>query len=1015
MQREDIHSQEIGSQFRPLPFWSWNDKLETDELIRQIHLMHEAGLGGFFMHARGGLRTPYMGKEWMAAVCTCTREAVKLGMRPYLYDENGFPSGFGDGTVNGMGEDYQQKQLDFKPVQNLSEEDKHHIIAYYDGEYKRVSSADDNGYAAIYSVNPYYVDNLNPAVTDLFIHNIYERYYEELPEDVRDSLAGIFTDEPALCHDGPSWSVILQDAYQQAYGEELLDAIPALFHDIGAFREIRVKFYKLCGKLFRSNYIEKIGSWCEKHHWQLTGHNVSEERSEWHVRSSGAIMPQYTGYSIPGNDHLGRFAAYVRSDVQVVSVACQTGKPQVLTETFGCSGWNFNMQGMQWLYQQQMVHGINLLCQHLQGYSLRGLRKRDYPASFFYQHPMWEHIRPLNDRFARVGRMLASGTVECEVLILHDLSTAWIDCRGNAFSDKMMMANHNFVQLSDDLDRHGIPFHYGDENLIEEMGRVEDRHFHIGRMSYQYVVIPPMDNIGLAAWKLLKRFASEGGSVFNFAGNVEMTVDGAPMDMTDTARLRSFTMYSDSGELIRILDANGVKQLACHVKNDIQGRLRGTWRTFAEHHERWYFIADFGSVPSKKVYDDITHIQYEQAPALTENNVDAEIVLPFAASDVIVVNQETGAEERHPDCLHLADGIHFLCSIPAGGSILLKTVLPAEQPAKNLTSGWNCKYDQNVLTLDKGRYKTPEMPAFSEELDIITIFNRMLLQPDTDVILQYRFVCSDTMDISAASLKIAVELETGNQYYLNGFAVSTEVLGTFIDRSISILQLPGCALRHGENIFEVYTHFHQSPSTRESIAKSRFFESERNKIVFDSEIEVVYLLGNFAVRYSGTAVAEKLNCYFVQSPFVLDNPVSIVSANMLISQGFPCFSGKLTLSRNLELTEDEAQEYTTLNFAPFRADSVQVWLNDHKLPLVYGAPYQVDVTGMLLPGRNSLRLELAVSPRNTLGPFHSASVEPLVVRPGTFLLFDDATNRRAEKTTPAFGLIEPGIASIELR
>ena len=49
---------------RPIPFWSWNEKLNTDETARQVRLMGKAGIGGFFMHARGGLQTPYMGEEW---------------------------------------------------------------------------------------------------------------------------------------------------------------------------------------------------------------------------------------------------------------------------------------------------------------------------------------------------------------------------------------------------------------------------------------------------------------------------------------------------------------------------------------------------------------------------------------------------------------------------------------------------------------------------------------------------------------------------------------------------------------------------------------------------------------------------------------------------------------------------------------------------------------------------------------------------------------------------------------
>lgn len=42
-----------------IPFWSWNDKLNEDELRRQIRNMHDMKMQGFFMHARVGLETEY--------------------------------------------------------------------------------------------------------------------------------------------------------------------------------------------------------------------------------------------------------------------------------------------------------------------------------------------------------------------------------------------------------------------------------------------------------------------------------------------------------------------------------------------------------------------------------------------------------------------------------------------------------------------------------------------------------------------------------------------------------------------------------------------------------------------------------------------------------------------------------------------------------------------------------------------------------------------------------------------
>ncbi len=82
-----------------IPFWSWNDKLDADKLVEQIQWMHENGVGGFFMHARSGLVTEYLSREWMECVEACANEAKRLGMKAWIYDENGWPSGFVGGKL----------------------------------------------------------------------------------------------------------------------------------------------------------------------------------------------------------------------------------------------------------------------------------------------------------------------------------------------------------------------------------------------------------------------------------------------------------------------------------------------------------------------------------------------------------------------------------------------------------------------------------------------------------------------------------------------------------------------------------------------------------------------------------------------------------------------------------------------------------------------------------------------------------------------------------------------------
>ena len=182
---------QIPSKYRPIPFWSWNERLDEAETRRQIEQMDKAGIGGFFMHARGGLQTEYMGDEWFANVEASIDEAQKRGMRAWAYDENGWPSGFGSGIVNGKGIAYQQKYLRFEKGEGQTE--------------RTITNQD--GFHFYYDVNPFYVDTLDGKVTDCFIEEIYKPYYKKF----KTAFEGFFTDEPQISRNGIPWSFILPE------------------------------------------------------------------------------------------------------------------------------------------------------------------------------------------------------------------------------------------------------------------------------------------------------------------------------------------------------------------------------------------------------------------------------------------------------------------------------------------------------------------------------------------------------------------------------------------------------------------------------------------------------------------------------------------------------------------------------------------------------------------------------------------------------------------------------------
>ena len=65
----------------------------------------------------------------------------------------------------------------------------------------------------------------------------------------------------------------------------------------------------------------------------------------------------------------------------------------------------------------------------------------------------------------------------------------------------------------------------GDEQIISEIGMVEDGCFKVGKMAYRIVIVPPMRTIRPSTLNLLKAFAQAGGTVLVY-DNYQEFVEG---------------------------------------------------------------------------------------------------------------------------------------------------------------------------------------------------------------------------------------------------------------------------------------------------------------------------------------------------------------------------------------------------------------------------------------------------------------------------------------------------------
>ena len=60
------------------------------------------GMGGMTIHSRTGLKTPYLGEEYLQHVRSCIKQTTAAGGQVLIYDEDRWPSGYAGGFATRM-------------------------------------------------------------------------------------------------------------------------------------------------------------------------------------------------------------------------------------------------------------------------------------------------------------------------------------------------------------------------------------------------------------------------------------------------------------------------------------------------------------------------------------------------------------------------------------------------------------------------------------------------------------------------------------------------------------------------------------------------------------------------------------------------------------------------------------------------------------------------------------------------------------------------------------------------
>lgn len=981
------------SEYRGAPFWAWNTALDAQELCWQIEQFKRMGLGGFHMHVRTGLDTPYLGDAYMNIVDRCVKKAKEEGMLAWLYDEDRWPSGVAGGIVTEnpafrswhllctqtpYGDADARRAFVGSGSGRAQRSENGVLLACFDvrltpggflAGYDRIAPDEAARGIKLFvyqETNPphpwfngqTYVDTLNPAAIRAFLDVTHERYAQRLGDEFGKTIPAIFTDEPQFARKGAlafahtaqdvtmPWTPDLPESYAAEYeGEDVLASLPELLWDLpeSAISVARYRFHDHVAARFASAFADQCGAWCGQHGLMLAGHMMEEPTLKSQTAALGDAMRSYRAFQLPGIDLLCDRREFTTAK-QAQSAARQYGREGVLSELYGVTNWDFDFRSQKLQGDWQAALGITVRVQHLSFASMNGEAKRDYPGTFQYQAPWYREYPLIEDHFARVNTVMTRGKPVCRVGVLHPVESYWLYWGAQETSaDVRAQMETDFLDMTDWLLRGLVDFDFLCESLLPEqcaLDAIAGRAFPVGAMQYDMVFVPPMKTMRRTTYKRLKAFAEAGGRVV-FAGEAPSHIDAM---QDDAVRKLACACVRIPMQRLAVLEAaRPVQDVEIFSGNGLKtnGLL---YQLREEGNARWLFIAraDAAEYPDAPTCD-MLHIRVRGMWKATVYHTLEGSSQPVPAHASEGWTQLTWRLHMHDSLL-----LRLEKSDGTAAPALQMDEKKEQQPdavTRFLEPVPVTLHEPNVLLLDMAEYALDGVPLAPME-EILRLDNQLrgklgwplrcdsVAQPWTqqerDTPHVLRLLYTFESEMEVSGAALALEQPDGKAITLNGIAAETTG-EWYVDKCMRKMALP--AIQEGKNVLEVTMPY--GPLVN---------------------LEAMYILGDFGVRVSGC------NC-------LLTPPVRSLAFGDITRQGLPFYGGNITY--HLEYGQKERRE-AVLTASDYRGHLLRVAVDGRDMGPLAFAPYQARL-GMLDAGTHKVDITWFGNRINTFGQLHAVT------------------------------------------
>lgn len=560
-------------------YWGWEGRVTREVIARDLDEYRSKNVRTVTIEAGTRMEAKYLSPEWFDLIKYTVEQARQRQMRIWLVDEGKYPSGFAGGKFTEERPDLTMQTfrvagglsvaggegMDREAAENticaVATEEGRGSTVVIEPKSGRLTWTAPQGQWHVQVVEQQYrtsatrsvnnpkigakdgthalCDYLNPGAVAQFIEWTHERYKAVVGDEFGRTVLGFRGDEPD--YGVTPWTDDIVAEFRRQKGYDMRPYLPSFVAGrdtvaTEAQRRAKADYWDVWSDRFGKAFFGQQGEWCAANNVEYLVHLNHEDDLVGLARSEGDFFRCMRPVQMPGVDAIWDqiWPGKVSDFPKLASSASHLfGRPRSFTESFAAYRPAPNAEQAEWILNQQLVRGINMVEVMWVSASTRG---RSGLRGWLADERFGAIAKYLN----RVCYVLSQGRPMAKIALYQPTMSLWLGDR--EANGSMLAITQKLLERQRDLD-------FVDDRSIASVLNLDGSELkNLSGQGYGVVIVPSVAAMSKAAMDKLKAFSSAGGKVVFLGRKPSMIVDRTFLNAEAPADLR-WALHEPSGEL----------------------------------------------------------------------------------------------------------------------------------------------------------------------------------------------------------------------------------------------------------------------------------------------------------------------------------------------------------------------------------------------------------------------------------------------------------------------------------